>query len=75
MWALIVEKEISEVEEPARDLLVSILVLSLLASLGVFGVSYFISSQISNPLRQLTETAERITSGQLTQQVTHRHAG
>ena len=69
VWALIVEKEISEVEEPARDLLVSILGLSLLASLGVFGVSYFISSQISNPLRQLTDTAERITSGQLAQQV------
>ncbi len=70
VWALIVEKEISEVEEPARDLLVSMSVLSILASLGIFGVSYFVSNQISNPLRQLTETAERITSGQLDQQVT-----
>ena len=70
VWALIVEKEISEVEEPARELLLSISVLSILASLGIFGVSYFISNQISNPLRQLTDTAERITSGQLDQQVT-----
>lgn len=69
VWALIVEKEISEVEEPARDLLISILGLSVLASLGIFAFAYFISSQISNPLRQLTETAERITSGQLEQQV------
>jgi signal transduction histidine kinase/DNA-binding NarL/FixJ family response regulator len=69
MWALVVEKEISEVEEPVRALLVSILMLSMVASLAVFGFSYFISSQISNPLRQLTETAERITSGQLTQPV------
>jgi signal transduction histidine kinase/DNA-binding NarL/FixJ family response regulator/HAMP domain-containing protein len=69
VWALIVEKEISEVEEPARALLVSILLLSILASLGVFGYSYFISSQISNPLRQLTDAAERITSGQLGRQV------
>ncbi len=69
VWGLIVEKEISEVEEPAVQLLVSILFLSVLASLGVFGFSYFISSQISNPLRQLTDTAERITSGQLNQQV------
>jgi signal transduction histidine kinase/DNA-binding NarL/FixJ family response regulator/HAMP domain-containing protein len=69
IWALIVEKEISEVEEPARTLLASISVLSLLVSLGAFGFSYLLSSQISNPLRQLTETAERITSGQLDQQV------
>lgn len=69
IWALIVEKEISEVEQPARNLLVSIFVLSLLISLGAFGFSYIISSQISNPLRQLTETAERITSGQLDRQV------
>ncbi len=69
VWALIIEKEISEVEEPARNLLLSVLALSLLASLGVFVLSYFISNQISNPLRQLTETAERITSGELEQQV------
>lgn len=69
IWALVVEKEISEVEEPARDLLLSILLLLVLVSIGVFVFSYFISSQISNPLRQLTETAERITSGQLAQQV------
>ena len=69
IWALIVEKDTAEVERPARDLLASILILTIVASFITFGVAYFISSQISNPIRRLTEAAKGIIDGRLDQQV------
>lgn len=74
-WALVVEKEISEVEQPANDMLMSIVAISVAASLFVLGLSFVVSNQISNPIRQLTETAERIASGQLDERVTINASG
>ncbi len=69
MWALIVEKDTAEVDKPANELLVSIVLLTIAASIITFGGAYAISSQISNPIQRLTEAAKRIIDGQLDQQV------
>lgn len=68
IWALIAEKELSEVEAPANGLLLSMIGASAIAFLGVFILAYMVSQQIANPLRALTQTAQAITSGHLDQQ-------
>ena len=69
IWALVVEKSRAEVESPVQSLLVSILIIAAVASCAALGWAYIISGQIAGPLQKLTEAAQDITSGQLSQRV------
>ncbi|MCI0711493.1 MAG: ATP-binding protein [Chloroflexi bacterium] len=69
VWALVVEKEFSEVVQPANDLLVTLVGIGVVITVTILAVAFILSGQISSPITQLTHTANRIASGQLDQRV------
>jgi signal transduction histidine kinase/HAMP domain-containing protein len=69
IWALIVEKDFTEVVEPANDLLISLIAIAVIINLALYIVAYIIAEQISEPLQQLTKSVERISSGHLEEKV------
>ncbi len=70
-WAVIVEKDVEEVEKPLRDLLEKQLLLLgiILAAVVVIGI--LISRSIVKPLKEITEAADKITAGDNDVEVKH----
>ena len=69
-WALIAEIDGSEALGSSDDLLLFILIIGVVISVGVFGIAYYLSGQIADPLLHATAVAERIAAGDLDQEVT-----
>ena len=65
--ALMVEISQAEAFEPARQMALSMAEFGLLASLLLAGVAYFLARQIVRPILVITDTAQRVAAGDLTQ--------
>lgn len=63
VWIVIVEKENAEIIQPANDLLTTIIFISITAMIIVLSFAYWISQQISMPIQELTQVAEKIRTG------------
>ena len=72
VWALISEISVSEAIAPANQLVIYVLIGMLVAIGIVFVVSYFLASQISSPIVELTSVADRIAQGDYSVPVTVR---
>ncbi|MBV7331879.1 SpoIIE family protein phosphatase [Chloroflexi bacterium TSY] len=67
-WALVAEVAAAEALKPAADLLLLFLAVGILVGLIALGSAFLIARQIARPIQRLTETAEQIARGDLSQQ-------
>ncbi|MEI6124092.1 MAG: ATP-binding protein [Bacteroidota bacterium] len=62
-WAILVEIDLQEAMIPIYTLRNSIIILSLIISLIIFGIVYIISRRVSSPILKLRLAAESISQG------------
>ena len=66
--ALMAEMSQEEAFAPARQLAVTIIEVGLLSAIALTGMAYLIARQIARPILGITKAAERVASGDFTQQ-------
>mgnify|MGYP006290985613 CR=1 FL=1 len=68
-WALLAEIDETEVAEPVRALVISILAVALVVSLAVVAVALFVALSIARPMVKGVAFAETVASGDLTSDI------
>ncbi|MFH1479106.1 MAG: ATP-binding protein [Candidatus Omnitrophota bacterium] len=62
-WYLIVEIEKDQLFSSVKDLIISLLLLSLIISIIAIAIGFYISKTIVDPINRLKDTAKKISSG------------
>ena len=69
-WVTVAEIDVAEVDEPIAALRMSMIILGLVLTALVLGISWLIAKSIAEPITNITEIAKEIALGDLNQDIT-----
>lgn len=70
-WAVVVTQTLNEALAAARSNTVILSIISILVTLAVGGVGFFVAMRVSQPIQKITEATQAIAAGELTLTVPH----